>query len=167
MPSHELSKPLTEEISQVLSKSVGGLYKQHSCPENLSELDSISKSNGENNCSTNRLGSLLERARSIPASSEVLFSNESDPESQEVSETKSLPEVKRPEAIVIPEDFLCPISLELMRDPVIVATGQVNSSHEIRCCINKRNIPAIFSGLLTFLLPLFCRRMRDLTYRDG
>ncbi|BAT74938.1 U-box domain-containing protein 11-like [Vigna umbellata] len=139
MPSHELSKPLTEEISQVLSKSVGGLYKQHSCPENLSELDSISKSNGENNCSTNRLGSLLERARSIPASSEVLFLNESDPESQEVSETKSLPEVKRPEAIVIPEDFLCPISLELMRDPVIVATGQTYERSYIQRWIDCGN----------------------------
>lgn len=128
MPSHELSQPLTEEISQVLAKSVGGLYKQHSCPENLSELDSIPKNNGENNCSTNRAGSRLERARSIPASSEVPLLNESDPESQEISETKSLHEVKKPEPIVIPEDFLCPISLELMRDPVIVATGQVNSS---------------------------------------
>lgn len=27
---------------------------------------------------------------------------------------------------VIPDDFRCPISLELMRDPVIVSTGQVN-----------------------------------------
>lgn len=28
---------------------------------------------------------------------------------------------------VIPDDFRCPISLELMRDPVIVSTGQVFS----------------------------------------
>ena len=28
-------------------------------------------------------------------------------------------------APIIPEDFRCPISLELMRDPVIVSTGQV------------------------------------------
>lgn len=27
---------------------------------------------------------------------------------------------------VIPDDFRCPISLELMKDPVIVSTGQVN-----------------------------------------
>lgn len=26
---------------------------------------------------------------------------------------------------IIPDDFRCPISLELMRDPVIVSTGQV------------------------------------------
>ena len=29
----------------------------------------------------------------------------------------------------IPEDFRCPISLELMKDPVIVSTGQVFHSH--------------------------------------
>ena len=34
-------------------------------------------------------------------------------------------EVKKPDSIAIPEDFRCPISLELMRDPVIVSTGQV------------------------------------------
>lgn len=28
-------------------------------------------------------------------------------------------------SIVIPDDFRCPISLELMKDPVIVSTGQV------------------------------------------
>ncbi|XP_071721839.1 U-box domain-containing protein 11-like [Rutidosis leptorrhynchoides] len=48
---------------------------------------------------------------------------------------KSCPDVSRPNEIdvdetcktdtfTIPEDFLCPISLELMKDPVIVSTGQ-------------------------------------------
>ncbi|TVU28366.1 hypothetical protein EJB05_19883, partial [Eragrostis curvula] len=32
--------------------------------------------------------------------------------------------VKKPDSVTIPEDFRCPISLELMRDPVIVSTGQ-------------------------------------------
>lgn len=32
---------------------------------------------------------------------------------------------KSHQAPVIPDDFRCPISLELMRDPVIVSTGQV------------------------------------------
>lgn len=39
--------------------------------------------------------------------------------------TTRLESVKKPEPVVIPKDFLCSISLELMRDPVIVATGQV------------------------------------------
>ena len=33
---------------------------------------------------------------------------------------------KKSDVPVIPVDFLCPISLELMRDPVIVSTGQVD-----------------------------------------
>ncbi|TQD77761.1 hypothetical protein C1H46_036665 [Malus baccata] len=35
-------------------------------------------------------------------------------------------DIKKPDAnsSAIPDDFICPISLELMRDPVIVATGQ-------------------------------------------
>ena len=32
---------------------------------------------------------------------------------------------KNHKAPVIPDDFRCPISLELMKDPVIVSTGQV------------------------------------------
>lgn len=42
---------------------------------------------------------------------------------------KSTNEVRKPESLVIPEDFRCPISLELMRDPVIVSTGQVQHKH--------------------------------------
>ncbi|KAK7379904.1 hypothetical protein VNO78_34180 [Psophocarpus tetragonolobus] len=138
MPSHESYQPLTEEISQVLGKSVsGGLYKQHSCPENLSELDSIPVNNGEKSCSTIPAGSRLERARSIP--SDVSLLNATDPESQENSETNSLSEVKKPEPIVIPEDFLCPISLELMRDPVIVATGQTYERSYIQRWIDCGN----------------------------
>ncbi|KAJ0979448.1 hypothetical protein J5N97_014922 [Dioscorea zingiberensis] len=34
------------------------------------------------------------------------------------------PSDEKPKTPVIPEDFRCPISLELMKDPVIVATGQ-------------------------------------------
>jgi hypothetical protein len=50
-----------------------------------------------------------------------------DVESQKSDDTKGSPdEVKKPESVAMPEDFRCPISLELMRDPVIVSTGQVN-----------------------------------------
>lgn len=48
-------------------------------------------------------------------------------DSQSSDETKSpSEEVKKPDSVTIPEDFRCPISLELMRDPVIVSTGQVS-----------------------------------------
>ncbi|KAL9235296.1 hypothetical protein vseg_010067 [Gypsophila vaccaria] len=38
-----------------------------------------------------------------------------------------------PKSLVIPDDFRCPISLELMKDPVIVSTGQTYE----RSCIEK------------------------------
>ncbi|KAK4785579.1 hypothetical protein SAY86_002268 [Trapa natans] len=40
-------------------------------------------------------------------------------------DAQSSEEDKKSDAISVPDDFLCPISLEIMRDPVIVATGQV------------------------------------------
>ncbi|KAF9677413.1 hypothetical protein SADUNF_Sadunf08G0105100 [Salix dunnii] len=46
---------------------------------------------------------------------------------------KSSEDLKRPETFKTPHDFLCPISLELMRDPVIVATGQTYE----RSCIQR------------------------------
>ncbi|XP_062222100.1 U-box domain-containing protein 11-like [Phragmites australis] len=45
-------------------------------------------------------------------------------DNQASDETKSLSKVKKPDSVAIPEDFRCPVSLELMRDPVIVSTGQ-------------------------------------------
>ncbi|CAN6549572.1 unnamed protein product [Malus baccata var. baccata] len=44
-------------------------------------------------------------------------------------------DIKKPDAnsSAIPDDFICPISLELMRDPVIVATGQTYE----RSCIQR------------------------------
>lgn len=123
MPSYELSQPLAQEIGQVPGKSVSGLQKRSSCPEYLSELGNIANSDEGIHCSTNGAGSRLERTRSIP---EVSLSNITAPESEKISGRRNLPDVKKPETIVIPEDFLCPISLELMRDPVIVATGQVS-----------------------------------------
>ncbi|KAL6187633.1 hypothetical protein ACLB2K_039031 [Fragaria x ananassa] len=46
---------------------------------------------------------------------------------------------KKPDATVIPADFICPISLELMRDPVIVATGQTYERSYIQRWIDCGN----------------------------
>lgn len=34
--------------------------------------------------------------------------------------------LEKSKSLLIPHEFLCPISLEIMADPVIIATGQVN-----------------------------------------
>ncbi|XP_028794246.1 U-box domain-containing protein 10 isoform X2 [Neltuma alba] len=137
--SYDSSQPMALEISQSFRRSVNGLHKQHSCPGSLSDLESIPRSSGWNSGSTNQTSPRLERAQSIPASSEVSISNLVDPEGQENSVKKTLTEVKKPEAIRIPEDFLCPISLELMRDPVIVATGQTYERSYIQRWIDGGN----------------------------
>ncbi|KAJ0725051.1 putative U box domain, armadillo-like helical, Zinc finger, RING/FYVE/PHD-type [Helianthus annuus] len=60
--------------------------------------------------------------------------------SKNSSETSSLlDENKKPDAPVIPVDFLCPISLELMRDPVIVSTGQTYERSYIQRWIDCGN----------------------------
>lgn len=47
-------------------------------------------------------------------------------EKEDILGRKILEDESNKGAVAIPDDFLCPISLEIMRDPVIVATGQVN-----------------------------------------
>ncbi|VVA33781.1 PREDICTED: U-box domain-containing [Prunus dulcis] len=48
-------------------------------------------------------------------------------------------DIKKPDATAIPDDFICPISLELMRDPVIVATGQTYERSYIQRWIDCGN----------------------------
>lgn len=46
--------------------------------------------------------------------------------------------LQRCQSSMIPHEFLCPITLELMTDPVIVATGQVISHESTRNFQNER-----------------------------
>lgn len=55
----------------------------------------------------------------LPSSSEACSDGQDD------STEKNGDQVKSSDGVSIPDDFLCPISLEIMRDPVIVSTGQV------------------------------------------
>ncbi|KAJ7954210.1 RING-type E3 ubiquitin transferase [Quillaja saponaria] len=70
-----------------------------------------------------------EGTQNTPASFELSISNEINASRHENTES----EIKKTDTIVIPDEFLCPISLELMRDPVIVATGQTYE----RSCIQR------------------------------
>ncbi|CAL0306294.1 unnamed protein product [Lupinus luteus] len=44
---------------------------------------------------------------------------------------------KQPSEVVVPTDFRCPISLELMQDPVVVATGQTYDRDSIKLWIDS------------------------------
>ncbi|KAK1419855.1 hypothetical protein QVD17_29240 [Tagetes erecta] len=71
---------------------------------------------------------------------ETVYQMETSKNSSETSETSSLlDENKKSDAPAIPVDFLCPISLELMRDPVIVSTGQTYERSYIQRWIDCGN----------------------------
>ncbi|KAK6134212.1 hypothetical protein DH2020_032017 [Rehmannia glutinosa] len=80
-----------------------------------------------------------ENLRNSSTSSEVSVLKESDSTRIDSSSRKSLEENKKPDSLVIPDDFRCPISLELMRDPVIVATGQTYERSYIQRWIDCGN----------------------------
>ncbi|KAF5207521.1 Ring-type e3 ubiquitin transferase [Thalictrum thalictroides] len=67
---------------------------------------------------------------------------------------KNEDDTKKSDSVSIPDDFRCPISLELMRDPVIVATGQTYE----RSCIQRwidcghKTCPKTQQQLLNFSL---------------
>ncbi|XP_073055189.1 U-box domain-containing protein 11-like isoform X1 [Primulina eburnea] len=80
-----------------------------------------------------------ESLRTLLTSSEVNILNDSSSRTVKRSTCKSVEENKKPDSHVFPEDFLCPISLELMRDPVIVATGQTYERSYIQRWIDCGN----------------------------
>ncbi|KAK8657408.1 hypothetical protein V6N13_035649 [Hibiscus sabdariffa] len=82
---------------------------------------------------------ILERVTSDSTSFEVCLSNELDSKVQQNVTSEGIEETKKPDAVVIPDDFLCPISLELMRDPVVVATGQTYERSYIQRWIDSGN----------------------------
>ena len=78
-------------------------------------LDNELAKGGAKSKNVNELLSLLEQLSEIAANNIISLDTL---ENDSLSENLSSP--------IIPDDFRCPISLELMKDPVIVATGQVS-----------------------------------------
>uniref|UniRef100_A0A2P2Q5U4 RING-type E3 ubiquitin transferase n=1 Tax=Rhizophora mucronata TaxID=61149 RepID=A0A2P2Q5U4_RHIMU len=92
--------------------------------EVIEELETVSGSDG----SANQIADLI---TSNP--------NEVDGGKKDSSASYNLEEFRKTDEIPIPEDFLCPISLELLRDPVIVATGQTYERSYIQRWIDAGN----------------------------
>lgn len=75
----------------------------------------INERNGENSESSQKIIELLNKFKQIAGIEDSSALNDI-----------SLPKyLEKCPSLMIPNDFLCPISLEIMSDPVIVATGQV------------------------------------------
>ncbi|THF98820.1 hypothetical protein TEA_001752 [Camellia sinensis var. sinensis] len=135
--SRALSQPLDKEIDlQPLSRKVMGSLHV----ENIGNIDhevqmkvgSAPNGNGSQGHNTHQTNLESERPRDSSASSEECQQNNFDA-------TRNHQEYKKPDSPVIPDDFLCPISLELMRDPAIVATGQTYERSYIQRWIDCGN----------------------------
>ncbi|RWW36315.1 hypothetical protein BHE74_00058671 [Ensete ventricosum] len=69
-----------------------------------------------------RIDTFQGAARALAALKDLRFRGSGNSNGVLASQRKGESEI---EAMVVPEHFLCPISAELMRDPVVVASGQV------------------------------------------
>ena len=86
--------------------------------EELRALNSLHlESSNENMEQYEQMSMLLARLKGVQFEGES-FLTEFDNEEKDM-------QLEKEGSLVIPDDFRCPISLEIMKDPVIVATGQV------------------------------------------
>ena len=105
-PDHETLKRLSENLQL---RTINDLKK-----ESLALHEMVVSSSVDPGDCFAKMSSLLRKLKDY-----VLTVN---PEADSSDGEKGLIKHRSP---VIPDDFRCPISLELMRDPVIVSTGQV------------------------------------------
>lgn len=129
--SRASSQPvLNQEVDmQPLNRRVMGTLHV----ENIGNIDHevkvraapVPKGNGSQHFTANQISHESEMPRNSSASTDVYQQNVVDPSGELDTTHNSLEENKKADPPVVPDDFLCPISLEVMRDPVIVATGQV------------------------------------------
>lgn len=116
--------PDSSELAEIFARL--GIRDASSCREEIENLEEEVQSQSHEKFKTELIVALIGLVRYAKC---VLFgasTAESDSPSQEpLSEP------------VVPADFRCPISLELMRDPVIVATGQTYDRDSIKMWIDS------------------------------
>ena len=120
MNSREVSFPFSQQIDKDVDQAqkgnrlTGSCHVENSGSVNHKVAENIETSVSGSNDSTDRTADLV-----------ASESNAVDLAKKYSLPNKRTEDLKKPDTLKIPHDFLCPISLELMRDPVIVATGQV------------------------------------------
>jgi hypothetical protein len=67
-------------------------------------------------------------------------------------------------SLMIPNDFLCPISLEIMTDPVIIASGRVCFVLRHSCSLIAKQVHIC---LIVHIFQLTCRLTREEVSRSG
>ncbi|KAH7863672.1 hypothetical protein Vadar_020577 [Vaccinium darrowii] len=96
----------------------------------LHEMVSASGDPGE---SIEKMSMLLKKIKDFVQTENPNLDSPSRENSIPSSCSGQVPKDETQKSIIIPDDFRCPISLELMKDPVIVSTGQTYE----RSCIEK------------------------------
>ncbi|XP_051144422.1 U-box domain-containing protein 11-like [Andrographis paniculata] len=135
-----LSQPLDKEIDPFKPslKAIGTLRAENVDQGIQSKVETQFESNGIENHAT-KDNQNKESLRSSTTSHEIQAPKDPKNGRIKIATWKSLDDLKKLDSPVIPEDFLCPISLELMRDPVIVATGQTYERSYIQRWIDCGN----------------------------
>ena len=123
-----LSQPMEKETQVESEKCVNELHT-----EQRTSMDNNVPAKAFNVLRSDSLNSLcVDETRNNPeilriscSTPDLCLAIDNHADEQENRDDKGSRDIKKPDVVVIPDDYLCPISLELMRDPVIVATGQV------------------------------------------
>ncbi|GMN38727.1 hypothetical protein TIFTF001_007949 [Ficus carica] len=143
MLSH-LSQSMEKEIHVESAKRVNGLLTEHrgsvddkdsAKRDVVLRSDSLDSHSGDETINKSK----ILRSSSTPELCSTNEVDDDDDDEQESPDKKGPGEKKKPDVIVIPDDYLCPISLELMRDPVIVSTGQTYERSYIQRWIDCGN----------------------------
>lgn len=107
--------------------------------ESIALNEMVSASGGDPEQSIEKMAGLLNKIKDFVQKENL----ETDTPARENSAPEScsgqVSNEKNHKAPIIPDDFRCPISLELMRDPVIVSTGQVLLQWAFLMIVNNLN----------------------------
>ncbi|XP_074304246.1 U-box domain-containing protein 13-like [Silene latifolia] len=96
-------------------------------------LTEMIASNGELDEKIEKMYNLLRKVKGFAQTENPDMESSTEETSLSTGCSGQTPAVGRSKSLIIPDDFRCPISLELMKDPVIVSSGQTYE----RSCIEK------------------------------
>ena len=113
------SNAILERLAEKLSLKTQSEIKQETQALNQAFTDSKAEGKSER---IDDMFLLLNRLKEIAVNDVTL---------RDMLETEKNTQTENLSSPIIPDDFRCPISLELMKDPVIVATGQVRLRFDI------------------------------------
>ncbi|XP_022964880.1 U-box domain-containing protein 13-like [Cucurbita moschata] len=101
--------------------------------ESIALDEMVTATDGDPGQSIEKMAGLLKKIKDFVQTENLEMDDPGTEKNSPASCSGQISNEKNNKAPIIPDDFRCPISLELMRDPVIVSTGQTYE----RSCIEK------------------------------